>query len=168
MTNTGTVALRELLERVKENPNGVGDALLMLHGDALAELEVLEQAGPPAAPMPTCEHREAKFGCDACVTRVRAKYPEFPLQTDWDVKPGPVSVPWPVADRAWAAYSARYGRDQSVERLAQRGGFGWGEMDLYFPGGARPRTSGCCCARSSPARSPISPAPRPPSSPAPN
>lgn len=43
-------------------------------------------------------------------------------------------MPWAVADRAWAAYSAQYGREQSVERLAQRGGFGWGEMDMLFPG----------------------------------
>jgi hypothetical protein len=39
-----------------------------------------------------------------------------------------------VADRAWATYSGRYGRDQSVERLAERGGFSWGEMDDLFPG----------------------------------
>ncbi len=50
------------------------------------------------------------------------------------MKPGPASVPWSVAERAWAAYSVRYGRDQSVERLAQRGGFFWGEMDSLFPG----------------------------------
>ena len=68
------------------------------------------------------------------MARVRARYPEFPLQTNRHVKPGPVSVPWAVADKAWAGYSARYGRDQSVERLAQRGGFCWGEMDTYFPG----------------------------------
>ncbi|OJT22690.1 hypothetical protein BO221_23345 [Archangium sp. Cb G35] len=38
------MALRELLEQVKENLNGVGDADLGLHGIALAELETLEQA----------------------------------------------------------------------------------------------------------------------------
>ena len=83
---------------------------------------------------PKCGHWDAKFGCAECVERVRAEYPEFPLQTSGRAAPGPVSVPWPVADRAWAEYSARYGRDQSVERLAQRGGFGWCEMDELFPG----------------------------------
>ncbi|MCY1080303.1 hypothetical protein [Archangium lansingense] len=39
-----------------------------------------------------------------------------------------------MADKAWAGYSARYGRGQSVEQLAQRGGFGWCEMDTFFPG----------------------------------
>lgn len=85
----------------------------------------------------TCEHKHgASFGCPACVRRVRAAFPEFPLQVtrDTKTKPGPVSVPWVVAERAWAAYSQIYGRDQSVERLAERGGFDWAEMDRLFPG----------------------------------
>ncbi|WNG57385.1 hypothetical protein F0U59_23425 [Archangium gephyra] len=84
--------------------------------------------------LPKCGHWDAQFGCEECVAQVRAKYRGFPLQADRVAKPGPVSIPWPVAERAWAAYSARYGRDQSVERLAQRGGFSWGEMDELFPG----------------------------------
>jgi hypothetical protein len=38
-----TQALREVLERVKENPNGIGDADLGLHAVALAELEAIER-----------------------------------------------------------------------------------------------------------------------------
>lgn len=85
----------------------------------------------------TCAHREAVFGCVACSARVRAKYPEFPLQVTRDntkVKPGPLSVPWPVAEKAWAAYAQQYGTGQSVERLAERGGFDWCEMDMFHPG----------------------------------
>jgi len=85
----------------------------------------------------TCEHKYgASYGCPACVSRVRREYPEFPLQVTRDqrTKPGPTSVPWAVAERAWAAYSQQYSRDQSVERLAERGGFSWGEMDMYLPG----------------------------------
>lgn len=80
-----------------------------------------------------CGHREAVTGCLGCTARVRANLPTFPLQFDGKSKPGPVSAPWTIAERAWAAYAARHGRDQSVERIAQRGGFSWGEMDLYFP-----------------------------------
>lgn len=44
------------------------------------------------------------------------------------------SVPWSVAERAYAAYAARYGRSQSLDRLAERGGFGHSEMDWLVPG----------------------------------
>jgi hypothetical protein len=84
----------------------------------------------------TCIHTEAVFGCRACVARVRARYSEFPLQVTRDAvtKPGPQSVPWAVAEKAWAAYAQQYGTWQSVERLAERGGFGWCEMDTFYPG----------------------------------
>lgn len=45
----------------------------------------------------------------------------------------PRSIPWSVAERAYEKYSARYGRAQSLERLAERGGFGPGEMDDLYP-----------------------------------
>ncbi len=58
----------------------------------------------------------------------------FPIQTE-PSNPSPVrSVPWSVAERAYGAYSARFGKDQSLERLAERGGFGAGEMDMFAPG----------------------------------
>ena len=54
----------------------------------------------------------------------RGKYRDQPYGT----------VPWSVAERAYAAYAERYGRDQSIDRMAQRGGFGHSEMDKYAPG----------------------------------
>lgn len=58
----------------------------------------------------------------------------FPLQaSSKPTKPGPRQIPWSVAEMAYGAYSARYGTDQSLERLAERGGFGWNEMDLFHP-----------------------------------
>jgi hypothetical protein len=39
-----TRAIREILERVKENPNGIGDADLGVHDAALAEVEAIEKA----------------------------------------------------------------------------------------------------------------------------
>ena len=44
------------------------------------------------------------------------------------------TVPWSVAEVAYAAYASRYGRRQSIERMAERGGFGHGEMDMFAPG----------------------------------
>ena len=40
----------------------------------------------------------------------------------------PTRVPWWLAEIAYAAYSARYGDDQSLEELAERGGFGRKEL----------------------------------------
>jgi hypothetical protein len=40
----------------------------------------------------------------------------------------PIEIPWEAARMAYAAYTKRYGHDQSLERLAQRGGFGRDEF----------------------------------------
>jgi hypothetical protein len=70
-----------------------------------------------------------------------------------------VRIPWSVAERAYAAYLARFygGRAdagaQTLERLAERGGFGPGEMDMLAPGwradagsdGAEIDLSALCC-----------------------
>jgi hypothetical protein len=58
----------------------------------------------------------------------------FPIQSERGAKPHPIRIPWSVAEKAFSVYSTRYGRDQSLERMAERGGFGPGEMDLFLPG----------------------------------
>lgn len=35
--------------------------------------------------------------------------------------------------RAYAIYSAIYGTSQSADRLAERGGFGESELDVFYP-----------------------------------
>lgn len=50
----------------------------------------------------------------------------FPIQ-----KFGP--IPWKVAQFAYHEYAKKYGHGQSMERLAERGGFGVGEMDMLYP-----------------------------------
>ena len=50
----------------------------------------------------------------------------FPIQ-------GGPSIPWSVAEIAYAEYARRYGRSQSLQRLAERGGFYVNEMDEYHP-----------------------------------
>ena len=52
----------------------------------------------------------------------------FPLQK-CDVS----EIPWRVAEKAYQEYSRLYGTDQSLERLAERGGFGEWEMDNLYP-----------------------------------
>lgn len=47
--------------------------------------------------------------------------------------PHPMRVPWSVADQAYSVYAARYGESQTLEHLAERGGFGAEEMDAFLP-----------------------------------
>lgn len=49
----------------------------------------------------------------------------FPIQSRRQEK---IRVPWSVAEKAYAVYSRRYGNGQSLERLAERGGFGVVEL----------------------------------------
>lgn len=57
----------------------------------------------------------------------------FPIQAQRGAAPHPTKIPWSVAELAYSVYSAEYGREQSLERLAERGGFGPGEMDMFLP-----------------------------------
>ena len=62
----------------------------------------------------------------------RRRYPKFPIQPTRGVA-APLSCSWEVAEKAYSHYAALYGMDQSLERLAQRGGFGSGEMGKLYP-----------------------------------
>ena len=44
------------------------------------------------------------------------------------------TIPWRVHGLAWEAYAKKYGKQQSAERIAERGGFGCEEMDMFVPG----------------------------------
>lgn len=46
-------------------------------------------------------------------------------------------VPWAVAEAAYQVYARMYGRDQSLQKLAARGGFGWYELTWLLKGGDR-------------------------------
>lgn len=69
--------------------------------------------------------------------KVRLERPEpvkmFPIQNERGAKPHPNRIPWSVAEKAYSVYASRYGKSQSLERLAERGGFGPGEMDDFYP-----------------------------------
>ena len=49
----------------------------------------------------------------------------FPMQN------GP-SIPWWLAEVIYAGYSAWYGTNQSLERMAERHGFGWAEVEILW------------------------------------
>lgn len=44
----------------------------------------------------------------------------------------PCTIPWWLAEIAYEYYSKRYGKDQSLQRLAQRGGFGREELVMLL------------------------------------
>lgn len=46
----------------------------------------------------------------------------------------PGTVPWDVHERAWKVYAAAFGRSQSAERIAERGGFSYAEMRCLLAG----------------------------------
>ena len=51
---------------------------------------------------------------------------------------GPGSVAWAEHCLAWSTYAQQYGRGQTAERMAERGGFGYYELTLYL--GHEPET----------------------------
>jgi hypothetical protein len=59
-------------------------------------------------------------------TRTAHPTPEqmFPIQGRENYTGENVSIPWEMAEMAYAEYSERYGTTQSLERLAERQGFG--------------------------------------------
>lgn len=67
----------------------------------------------------------------------------FPIQSETvpsdrgNVRIPGAMIPWEVAEVVYRGYSHRYGTDQSLERLAERGGFGWGEIAMHYPEGVR-------------------------------
>lgn len=58
--------------------------------------------------------------------KLTADEAEFPVATGG-------RIPWRVAELAYIEYAKRYGRDQSLERLAERGGFHVNELDALLP-----------------------------------
>lgn len=66
-----------------------------------------------------------------------------PVQGDYRIPKGlpghaPGTVTWEAHEAAWEDYAKRYGRDQSAERIAERGGFGYAELTDHL--GHPPKT----------------------------
>jgi len=56
----------------------------------------------------------------------------FPIQRDPRFPSFPRDVPWPLAEEAYEHYTALFGTDQSLARLAERSGFGVIEFVLLL------------------------------------
>ena len=59
----------------------------------------------------------------------------FPIQADYgigDKKKVKSTVPWWLAEIAYEYYAKRFGKTQSLERLAERGGFGREELVMLI------------------------------------
>lgn len=46
--------------------------------------------------------------------------------------PGASTIPWWLAEIAYDYYSKKFGNSQSLERLAERGGFGRDELVMFI------------------------------------
>ena len=61
--------------------------------------------------------------------------PMFPISTqDPYPHPHPAQIPWSMAELAYSKYARQFGTSQSLQRIAERGGFGPAEMDMFCPG----------------------------------
>lgn len=46
-------------------------------------------------------------------------------------------IPWSLAEMIYERYAATYGRSQSLQTIAERGGFGWAEVEHIWKGRRR-------------------------------
>jgi hypothetical protein len=58
------------------------------------------------------------------------------------------TIAWDEHELAWTDYARRYGRYQSAERIAERGGFGYGELVMFL--GREPQTWQACPPKEQP------------------
>ena len=75
--------------------------------------------------------------CKTCICGKRA-----PVQAARSLTKGPGSGPgtidWAEHELAWSNYARQYGRDQTAQRMADRGGFCYAELTDYL--GYPPKT----------------------------
>ena len=45
---------------------------------------------------------------------------------------GKPSIPWTLAEEIYKDYAEVFGGDQSLERVAERGGFGYDEIEVFM------------------------------------
>ena len=60
--------------------------------------------------------------------------PEGYRPGDRIIRREPGWVPWGIAEEAYKTYASLYGKEQSLETLAARGGFGWSELVRLLQG----------------------------------
>jgi hypothetical protein len=69
--------------------------------------------------------------CATCICGKRAPVQASRGIADGLPGHGPGSVDWAEHELAWSTYAAKNGLEQSAQRIADRGGFGYGELVDY-------------------------------------
>lgn len=69
----------------------------------------------------------------------------FPIQSEHDGKHRGTTIPWWLAEIAYRQYAHDFGTDQSLERLAERGGFGREELITLLRGEHLGKSIPCLC-----------------------
>jgi len=78
--------------------------------------------------------RKAIAALRADLARVEAERERrFPIQSDRGAAPHPTAIPWTIAELAYSVYTGRFGREQTIDMIASRGGFFATEMNLLLP-----------------------------------
>lgn len=135
LTDVQVTCIRDYAERGKR----IGVPAILQLCDSHNELlrQQLTSHGPWEADRRIAEQRDTIVDLSQRLSEAaKALTPErrFPIQASYGNKqPHPLSVPWSVAEKAFSIYAGRHGASQSIDRIAQRGGFGAGEMDDYYP-----------------------------------
>jgi hypothetical protein len=67
----------------------------------------------------------------AAIQALQPTEPQEPTEAMFRMQRGP-AIPWRTAEVIYAAYSSLYGNRQSLQRMHERGGFGWKEVEVIF------------------------------------
>jgi len=76
------------------------------------------------------EWRDILAGVDARIARIRST----PCPVQGDLRGPSTACSWPIAEKAWVVYCRNFGGSGTVERIAERGGLSYSEMDACLPG----------------------------------
>jgi hypothetical protein len=69
--------------------------------------------------------------CPTCICGRRAPVQRAVVRPDRPARSAG-TISWAEHLEAFAAYAGKYGSSQSAERLAERGGFGYGELIMFL------------------------------------
>lgn len=116
------------LDRAKEFMSGrnivdAADMAAFADGEII-RAEILDKSSPKHCPTCICGRRAPVQGEHYC-------------END-GIGHGPGTISWLEHLLVWSGYAARYGQNQSAERMAERGGFCYGELEMFL--GHKPET----------------------------
>ncbi len=78
--------------------------------------------------MPTTSEKH----CETCICGKRAPVQGDPRHVTSRERKGPGTISWEEHLEAWNGYAAEYGTSQTATRMAERGGFSYGELLMFL------------------------------------